>query len=328
MIPRSIAPWQAELARALSRPEDLLRRLELPAAAVQAASDPSFAQRVPLSYVARMRPGDPSDPLLRQVLPVAEETLDAAGYLHDPVGDLDAMAVPGVLRKYRGRALLVVTGACPVHCRYCFRRHFPYGDAHAGREDWALALDHIAGDGSVREVILSGGDPLTLSDERLADLVDRLSAIAHLQRLRIHTRMPVVLPARVDERLLGWLGATRLRTVVVIHANHPNELDEAVARALSRLAASGASLLNQSVLLRGVNDDAGVLASLNERLFEVGVLPYYLHQLDRVRGAAHFEVSDARARALVAELRARLPGYLVPRLVREEPGVPFKLPLG
>jgi len=316
------------LARALSRPEDLLRLVDLPVPLANAAGSRSFPQRVPLGYVARMRRGDPADPLLRQVLPVTEEDLDAPGYLDDPVGDLMAMAVPGVLRKYRGRALLVVTGACPVHCRYCFRRHFPYGDAHAARGDWAQAVEHIAGDRSLREVILSGGDPLTLTDERLADLVERISAIAHIGRLRIHTRMPVVLPTRVDKGLLGWLGATRLRNVVVIHANHPNEIDDAVAQALARLQATGAGLLNQSVLLRGVNDDPEVLAGLSERLFEVGVLPYYLHRLDRVRGAAHFEVDDARAGALMAEIRTRLPGYLVPRLVREEAGAPFKLPMG
>lgn len=285
-----------------------------------------FPLRVPLAYLGRMRPGDAADPLLRQVLPLAEEDRKAPGFTRDPVGDLAAATTPGLLRKYAGRALLVVTGACPVHCRYCFRRHFPYAE-HAGRAAWEGALAELAQDRSIREVILSGGDPLTVSDERLGALVRRIAAIPHVRRLRLHTRTPVVLPSRVQEALLTWLADCPLSTAIVLHANHPAELDDAVASAVRRLAATGATLLNQAVLLRGVNDDADVLAALSERLFEVGVLPYYLHQLDRVAGAAHFEVEDARARALVAEIRDRLPGYLVPRLVREQAGAVSKVPL-
>jgi EF-P beta-lysylation protein EpmB len=325
MIARTIPRWQSELARAVSRPRDLLERLGLPADL--AAQSPDFPLRVPESYVARIRPGDPADPLLRQVLPTAPEGKLATGYALDPVGDRAALVAPGLLRKYRGRALLIVTGACPVHCRYCFRRHFPYAGTGASRGAWDGALAALAADPSVDEVILSGGDPLSLADDRLATLVDRIAALPHVRRLRVHTRMPVVLPARVDDALLGWIAASRLRPVVVLHANHPHELDGEVAAAAARLAGAGATLLNQSVLLRGVNDEAATLAALSERLFDLGVLPYYLHQLDRVAGAAHFEVTDTRARELLTELRGRLPGYLVPRLVREEPGAPGKTPL-
>jgi len=274
-----------------------------------------------------MRPGDPADPLLRQVLPLQLETQPHAGYSTDPVGDLQALAQPGLLHKYQGRALLLATAACAVHCRYCFRRHFPYSASEASPGGWQPALDHLAASPDIREVILSGGDPLSLSDQRLAALVHRLEQIPHLQRLRIHSRLPVVLPARVDEALTAWLGATRLQTIVVIHANHPNELDTEVATSMARLRATGVTLLNQSVLLRGVNDDCTTLVALSEQLFAAGVLPYYLHLLDKVQGAAHFDVSEREALALHQAMLVNLPGYLVPRLVREQAGAHYKIPL-
>lgn len=330
LTPREAPPrWQAELAAAYTDPAELLRALELDPAWLPAArrAAAAFPLRVPRGFVARMRKGDAHDPLLRQVLPLAEELVAAPGYVADPVGDLAAMPVPGVLHKYRGRALLVATGACGVHCRYCFRREFPYGSASAGSGAWGAALDYLRATPEVSEVILSGGDPLALSDRRLATLLAALDAIPHLQRLRIHSRQPVVLPARVDGGLLAVLDATRLATVLVVHANHPHELDAEVAAALAPLRRRRITLLNQSVLLAGVNDDAAVLAALSERLFAAGVLPYYLHQLDAVRGAAHFAVADARALAIMDTLRARLPGYLVPRLVREVAGAPAKTPV-
>ncbi len=323
------APWQQILADAVSNPLELLRMLEIDPteAGIRLARGSAFRQRVPRGFVARMRKGDPGDPLLRQVLPLAAEDEVAPGYLADPVGDLNAEAVPGVLHKYDGRALLIATGACAVHCRYCFRRHFPYGDSHAAADRWTRALAYLSGDTSITEVILSGGDPLSLADARLAELSARLDAIPHLQRLRLHTRLPVVLPERVDEPLTTWLAASRLKPVVVIHANHRNELDASVGRAMRRLRDAGAMLLNQSVLLKGINDDVVALADLSEALIDNGVLPYYLHQLDPVQGAAHFAVGDMTARRLVTTLRDRLPGYLVPRLVREIPGAPAKQPL-
>jgi EF-P beta-lysylation protein EpmB len=282
---------------------------------------------VPRGFVARMRYGDANDPLLLQVLPRAAELDDAPGFARDAVGDLDARTGRGVLHKYRGRALLIATGSCAINCRYCFRRHFPYGDETAAANRWHDAIAALRADASIEEVILSGGDPLSLSTPKLAELTDALATIPHIRRIRIHTRLPIVLPERIDEALLGWLGALPFGRVVVVHANHPNELDAAVADACARLASTGATLLNQSVLLRGINDEADTLALLSERLFECGVLPYYLHQLDRVAGTAHFEVDDATARALAAELTARLPGYLVPRLVREIAGAASKTPL-
>jgi EF-P beta-lysylation protein EpmB len=327
--PRTPPAWRRALAEAVTEPRELLERLALPADLLPAAERAAglFGLRVPRGYLARMRPGDPADPLLLQVLPLGAELSEAPGWVADPLAEREAAPRPGVLHKYRGRVLLVVTGACAVHCRYCFRRHFPYADAAPGWSGWAESLRHVEEDPEVREVILSGGDPLAASDERLAELVARIEAIPHVTRLRLHTRNPVVLPERVDDGLLAWLGATRLRAVVVVHANHAREIDGAVCAAFGRLRAAGATVLNQSVLLAGVNDSAGALAELSEALFAAGALPYYLHLLDRVAGAAHFEVPEERARRLVGEVAARLPGFLVPRLVREVPGAPAKVPV-
>ena len=333
MIPANLAAgqpnWRQELADAVCDPAELLDLLGLDHAGLPAARAAArrFPLRVPRGFVARMRRGDPADPLLRQVLPLGAELDEVAGFGADPVGDLASRRATGLLTKYRGRALLVATGACGVHCRYCFRREFPYADENPRADGWRAALDAIAADASLSEVILSGGDPLSLSDRRLAELAAAIAAIPHVERLRLHTRQPVVLPSRVDDALLGWLSASRLRTVIVLHANHAHEIDGAVRAATAALAATGATLLNQSVLLRGVNDSAAALVALSEALFAAGVLPYYLHQLDRVRGAAHFAVPDAEAIAIHAAAAERLPGYLVPRLVREVAGAPRKLPL-
>lgn len=332
MIPRSARPdhaadWQQALARGFRSASGLLEFLGLPPEPGAGAGERLFPTRVPRGFAARMRPGDRHDPLLLQVLPLAAEAETVPGFVSDPLAEQSAMPVPGLLHKYRGRALLTVTGACAVHCRYCFRRHFPYAEANPGAGDWQGALDYLRADPDIREIILSGGDPLSLSDERLADLIGRLEAIPQLTRLRLHTRLPVVLPERVTGALCARLAESRLDGVCVLHVNHPAELDATVDTALARLRAAGLTLLNQSVLLRGINDDADTLAGLSERLFAAGVLPYYLHQLDPVAGAAHFAVPDDRARALAAALRARLPGYLVPRLVREQAGEPAKTPL-
>ncbi|HVT33174.1 MAG TPA: EF-P beta-lysylation protein EpmB [Rhodanobacteraceae bacterium] len=326
-LPAQPARWQELWRDAIRDPRELLDLVGLSHRGDLAADDAGFAMRVPRGFAARMRAGDAQDPLLLQVLPQAAELGDVPGFTRDAVGDLASRAAHGVLHKYEGRALLIATGSCAVNCRYCFRRHFPYAEETAAAARWEEAIDLIRDDASIREVILSGGDPLSLSTAKLAELTDRLAPIAHVERLRIHTRLPVVLPERVDDELVAWLGRLPLRRIVVLHANHPNELDASVAEACARLARTGATLLNQSVLLRGINDDADTLRALSERLFTCGVLPYYLHQLDRVRGAAHFEVDDARARMLADAIRAVLPGYLVPRLVRETAGAPSKMPL-
>jgi L-lysine 2,3-aminomutase len=321
--------WQAEMTDAIVSPEVLLAALGLDPALIAPAHAAAvgFRLRVPRGYVARMRPGDPADPLLRQVLPVESELQDIAHYVSDPLGEHAALRAPGLLQKYRGRALIITTSACAVHCRYCFRREFPYSDQASDAPRWSAAVAQIAQDSSLEEVILSGGDPLSLSDARLASLTDALATIPHVRRLRVHTRQPVVLPSRVDDGLMGWLRSVRLPVVFVIHANHPNEIDSQVRSACEKLRSAGVTLLNQSVLLRGVNDNVDVLAELSRRLFDAGVLPYYLHVLDRVRGAAHFAIPDAQAQALAGELASRLSGYLVPRLVRELYGAPAKVTL-
>jgi EF-P beta-lysylation protein EpmB len=314
--------WQRALKQAISDPAELLAALQLGPQWLEPARAAArlFPLRVPRGFVARMRRGDPRDPLLVQVLPLGAECNAVPGYVPDPVGDLAARAGAGVLQKYHGRALLITTGACAVNCRYCFRRHFPYAEENASRADFEPALELLRADATVREVVLSGGDPLTLGDRRLAALLAGLQAIPHLRRVRLHTRLPIVLPERIDPGFLAVWSAVRLQKVVVVHANHANEIDDSVRDALAGLRGTGTTLLNQAVLLRGVNDRPDDLVALSETLFETGVLPYYLHLLDPVAGAAHFDVPEDTARSLVAEVAARLPGYLVPRLVREIPG--------
>lgn len=329
MIPASgsawqVPRWQKELADAVRDPGELMRMLGLPDTGALEDFTAGFRMRVPRPFISRMRYGDPHDPLLRQVLPTAAERESTPGWGADPLEEHAATGPDGILQKYAGRALVVTTGACAVHCRYCFRRHFPYTEARAPAAEWQGVIARFAADTTLREAILSGGDPLSLSDERLSVLVTELDGVPHLDTLRVHTRQPVVLPSRVDEQLLSWIRATRLRVVFVIHANHPAEIDDEVAAAMSSLRAAGVTLLNQSVLLTGVNDDAGTLARLSHRLFEAGVLPYYLHAADAVQGTAHFAVPDDRAIAIHKSLQAALPGYLVPRLVRETPGRPSK----
>lgn len=328
MITPDAPHWQSELAGAYTDPEALLARLGIPAQGLAAAgAGGPFPMRVPESFVRRMRMGDPADPLLLQVLHSPLEELPAPGYDTDPVGDLPARATGSALHKYHGRILVVATGACAIHCRYCFRRHFPYGDFALRQPALADILAYLSHHPDIDEVILSGGDPLSLSDERLEPLMETLGALPQIRRLRLHTRLPVVVGQRVTEALLALIRRVEAAVVVVIHANHPNELDGEIKAHLGRLADAAALVLNQSVLLRRVNDDATVLARLSHRLFEAGVMPYYLHQLDPVAGAAHFQVDDTTAVGIMEGLRACLPGYLVPRLVRERPGAPFKIPL-
>ncbi|TDK33122.1 EF-P beta-lysylation protein EpmB [Luteimonas terrae] len=327
MIPAAPLPmqprrWQQAWREAVRDPRELLALLGLQDAALAVSEEAAvqFALRVPRGFVARMRHGDPHDPLLRQVLPLDAELRAAPGFGLDAVGDGAAKAGHGVIHKYAGRALLVATGSCAVNCRYCFRRHFPYAEETAAAGGWRAALAVIAGDPTIEEVLLSGGDPLSLATSKLAELTDALRSIPHVRRLRIHTRLPIVLPERVDDELCAWLAALPWPVAIVVHANHANEFDASVDAAMRALRDAGAVLLNQAVLLRGVNDTVDALAALAERGFAAGVLPYYLHQLDRVAGAAHFEVDDATALALHAALVARQSGYLVPRLVREVAG--------
>jgi EF-P beta-lysylation protein EpmB len=314
--------WQSAMRLAIREPAQLLQLLSLGnewlmPAQKAAAGFPLF---VPREFIARMEVGNPYDPLLRQVLPLGEELMSQQGFTKDPVGDAAAQIAPGLLHKYQGRALLITTGACAVHCRYCFRRSYPYSDGPRSLDDWRPALDAVAADSTIEEVLLSGGDPLTIIDGQLAALVERLEAIGHVRRLRIHTRLPVVIPQRVNGDLLSWLTGTRLTPVFVVHANHPQEIDYAVSQSLTRLIDAGIPVFNQSVLLRGVNDNAEALIELSKRLINLRVMPYYLHQLDRVQGAAHFEVPVCRGIELIDEMRRQLPGYAVPRYVQEIAG--------
>lgn len=332
MIPETIdtwerVTWKEELREAVSGVDRLLALLGLRESDLGAGVilDSDFPLRVPASFVRRMEPGNPRDPLLLQVLPLASEQETVAGFTADPLLESTYNPVPGIVHKYRGRALLITSPACAIHCRYCFRRHFPYADNNPGKRAWRRSLDYIAGEDSITEVILSGGDPLTSDDRHLAWLAGEIANIPHVRRLRIHTRLPVVIPQRVDDDLLRWLGDSRLQLAVVLHANHPGEIDAELGRAVARLRNTGATVLNQTVLLRGINDSPDALVSLSERLFSIGVLPYYLHMLDPVAGAHHFRVEDDTASALYSAMKSRLPGYLLPRLVRDVPGARSKV---
>jgi EF-P beta-lysylation protein EpmB len=313
--------WQSALQGAVRSVDELLSLLQLRFEDVPDCDRESgFPLLVPREYIARMHPRDPRDPLLLQVLPRGLENSFASGFVSDPVGDLTSEAAPGLLHKYPSRVLMIATGICAVHCRYCFRRHFPYEETPKSFADWQPALRAIAEDSSVEEVILSGGDPLSLGNARLQQLVHAIDSIPHVRRLRFHTRFPLMIPSRIDEGFLELLRQTRLATLMVWHINHANEIDEHVTEAVGELRRAGVQLLNQSVLLRGINDSLDSQCLLSLRLVDIGILPYYLHQLDRVEGAAHFECSVDTGLALVAAMRERLPGYAVPRFVREIPG--------
>ncbi|MCL6269631.1 EF-P beta-lysylation protein EpmB [Sansalvadorimonas sp. 2012CJ34-2] len=319
--------WQEILSQAVTNPQELLDILGLDQALLPGAvvGSQQFQLQVPHTYIARIRKGDPNDPLLRQVLPIGEEMVITPGFSFDPLGEKPKNSHRGILHKYQGRLLLMPTQLCGVNCRFCFRRHFPYEENTLNREEWLSAFDYIRSDTSVTEVILSGGDPLALNDNRLAWVVEELAKIPHLRRLRIHTRFPVVIPQRITKELLNWLTGTRLQPVMVIHCNHPDEVDADVADAMKLLRDHGVQLLNQSALLKGVNDDADVLIELSERLFSCGVMPYYLHLLDKVQGAAHFEVDEQRARQIMSGMSDQCSGYLIPRLARENAGASGKV---
>ena len=314
--------WALELRNAIRCPRELCQVLELPEElgekAAKAAQE--FPLIAPRGFVAQMAPGDPNDPLLLQVLPQIAETYGQEEAKLDAVGDLCATLTPGLIQKYPGRALMIASPTCAVHCRYCFRRHFPYSDTPRGLKAWESALRSIEQNSSIEEIILSGGDPLMLTDHALSGLIEELEEISHLRRLRIHTRLPIVIPTRVTEQLLSMLKKSRLTPVIVIHANHANELSEEVIQTLKMLSDSGAMLLNQSVLLKGINDRLTVQEALCKKLVDANVLPYYLHKLDKVVGAMHFQTDEELGKQLIKALSERLPGYAVPRYVVEEPG--------
>lgn len=318
--------WQFEFAEAISSIPKLLELLEIESEKTSSLAKHSqdFRVRVPHAFIAKMEKGNLKDPLLLQVLASEDEQHPQPGYTIDPVGDRASMAVPGLLHKYRGRVLMITTAACAVHCRYCFRRNFPYQDSQATERYWPEIFQYIRDRRDITEVILSGGDPLSLSDRKIRSLISEIEKIHHVQRLRIHTRLPLVIPSRINAAFVQAVTATRLQCVVVLHTNHGNELDEATCQAIAQLHGAGVTLLNQAVLLRNINDTVAIQIDLAEKLFRCGVLPYYLHLMDKVKGAAHFDIGEHQALTLWDQLRRRLPGYLVPRLAREIPGKPYK----
>jgi L-lysine 2,3-aminomutase len=311
--------WKKVLQEAGLEPQELLSKLNIEESSlISRQANKDFPLRVPAGFANRINQNDPDDPLFKQVWPSIEEESDQLGYTKDPLNEVNHQATPGLLHKYQGRVLLVLTGACAIHCRYCFRRYFPYSDSNPSGANLEKAIKYLQKETSVTEVILSGGDPLSISDERLSDLVSRLAEIPHLKRLRIHTRFPIVVPERINDACLDWLTKTRLQLAIVLHVNHANELDESVEQAILKLRNHNIPLFNQSVLLKGVNDSAQTLVNLSEALFTYGIIPYYLHLLDPVAGASHFEVDEYSAILLMHEIQKVLPGYLIPTLVRED----------
>lgn len=320
IIARYLLSWQKKLAQGFKSVTTLLEFLELPSAQGSQHAEKDFASRIPLGFAQRMQKNNPRDPLLLQVLAVEEELVTTEGFNQDPLHESTTNPIQGLIHKYHGRVLLTLTGACAVNCRYCFRRHFPYQENNPGRAGWQAIYDYIRKDPSITEVILSGGDPLLASDLVLAELIQQLESIAHVHTLRIHSRIPVVFPERIDAQLAAIFANSRLKKVMVLHCNHPQELDSTVQSACDTLRETGFHLLNQTVLLAGINDNAEVLAALSHALFAYHIMPYYLHTLDKVSGAAHFDLPLTTVQAIYHALQTQVPGYLLPRLVREEPG--------
>jgi len=324
-----ITAWQTALIDAITDPAELFQLLQLDSHLLDAAKAAAklFPFKVPREFVSRMQKGNIDDPLLRQILPLHAELIETPGYTNDPLGEAAVNPVPGLLHKYKSRVLLTLVGTCAINCRYCFRRHFPYADNNPGSAGWEKAVEYIAKDPSITEVILSGGDPLVANDKILFQLSEKLNAIPHIKRLRIHTRIPIILPERITPEFIQWISQLKQKLIIVTHCNHAQEINTAVKIAIAALHQAGATLLNQAVLLKGINDDVQTLAELNEGLFDIHIHPYYLHCLDKVQGAAHFDIEKERAQSLHKELSERLSGYLVPRLVYEAAGALSKLSL-
>lgn len=319
--------WQSQLSEAITSVDELFALLNIDPAAHNFYVPKHFRLRVPKAFVSKMRVGDLNDPLLKQVLPDAKEGVAVTGFVSDPLGEEGQNPIDGLLHKYESRVLLTLTGACAIHCRYCFRQHFDYQTNLPTIQKQTAILEYIQANPEINEVILSGGDPLSLSNRRLFDWLGKLEALPQLTTIRLHTRLPIVIPDRLDQPLIERLSQSRCQIVMVIHCNHPNEIDEATKLALKRTQAAGVTLLNQAVLLKGNNDSVEIQSSLSKHLFSSNVLPYYLHLLDKVAGAAHFDIDERQACELYWQLLAKLPGYLMPKLVKELPNRPFKVPV-
>lgn len=319
--------WQEQLAQAIRQPNDLLEYVGLMPNSIGFSEESinKFPIRIPHAFADRIQRNNPDDPILRQVFPYIDEEKETEGYVNDPLAESNVQPVQGLLQKYNSRVLSITTGACAIHCRYCFRRHFPYQDSSTTGAHIQESLDYIQADKSINEVILSGGDPLSLSDRRLIEFCQSLSQISHIKRIRFHTRIPVVLPARISELLIKRLSECAATIVFVLHINHANEIDESVVNNIKTLQRANIMVINQSVLLKGVNDNAETLIALSERLVENQVTPYYLHRLDPVAGAAHFDIKESEAINIIKKMQASVSGYLVPKLVKEISGANSKV---
>ncbi len=322
---KEIPLWQKELAEGFSNIQDLCDYLQLSFDDDIFLTTMEFPLRVPREFADRMEKGDVNDPLLKQILPITDENIIFPNFEKDPVGDLNAMSETGVIHKYQGRALFIITGSCAINCRYCFRKNFPYADFQLGTKKITQAIQYIKNNRDISEVILSGGDPLLLSDKKLFSIIHQLEEIDHITRIRIHSRIPIVLPNRITIDFCNTLSSIVKSIVIVVHSNHQNELNSAVRLACKRIKDVGIPLLNQSVLLKNINDNAEQLCELSERLFDFGIMPYYLHLLDKATGTGHFEVNQNKAILLMDEVKKQLPGYLVPKLVREQAGAANKI---
>jgi len=314
--------WKTEFSRCIDSTDELLNYLQLDPQQLSVSQQAglSFPMRVPWPFVRRMEIGNPNDPLLSQVVPIDAEMQPMPGFSEDPLKESDHNPVPGIVHKYRNRLLLIVSPHCAINCRYCFRRHFPYAENRQSKAQWQKALDYISSSSEVNEVIYSGGDPLAANDKFLSWLTEQIAAIPHIKRLRIHSRLPVVIPSRINPQFFSWASTTRLKPILVLHINHANEIDQAVENSIAQCIDEGITMLNQTVLLKGINDNVATLSALSEKLFDCGVMPYYLHLLDPVAGASHFDIDLDRAKQIYALLQADLPGFLVPKLVREIAG--------
>jgi len=320
--------WQKDLREVITEPIELLKRLHIEPSEYlhHFKARKLFPVRVPLPFISKMKKGDIDDPLLKQVMPLNDEFVITDGYIADPLKEHDTVA-KGLLHKYKHRVLMIVKSGCAINCRYCFRRHFPYQDNNPSKTDWQAALHYIAEHNEISEVIFSGGDPLMATDKHLAWLIAQVEKITHVKRLRIHTRLPIVIPNRISSDLVAALKSSRLKATIVLHINHPNEINDELKKALEPLRIARIPLFNQSVLLKGINDNPNILAELSEKMFDMGIQPYYLHLLDAVQGAAHFNITEDKAVAIYKELLAILPGFLMPKLVRENPDEANKTPI-
>jgi len=314
--------WQQSIQAAITDPLELIQVLNLDQALIEPAKTAAklFPLRVTREFIARMEHGNQNDPLLNQVLPLGAENNILPGYSADPLNEEASNPLPGLLHKYYGRVLVTLTSACGINCRYCFRREFPYEKNNPGSRGWEDILNYIKKDPTISEVIFSGGDPLMMTDKILSERVAQLNQITHIKTLRIHTRMPIILPSRICDELIAWMKKTKLKLIMVVHCNHANEINNDVIDAMQKLKLIGVTLLNQSVLLKNINDSADALINLSEKLFSANILPYYLHVLDKVTGAAHFDLPRETAISLHKKIMEKLPGYLVPKLVTEVAG--------